>query len=226
MEVTNIESPIMNWSGKGTWIDKDYLEEALKNHVVNNLTEQSATKALAANQGVVLDNKDVGIMGGRDGKFPLTAATKGNIYLLESTQKYYICINDYDGIQISVPNANFEELSVYTNRSKLDNLWKKEIVYTDSNFTIIDVGIGYVITVDQDIRVPAKKIVDFNLNINLNLKVSYHFPTSSTTVAKGGYGSSDLTMKVSNSIISFFNQSPLINIDLYTIPTIKFIPKY
>lgn len=123
MEVTNIESPIMNWSGKGTWIDKDYLEEALKNHVVNNLTEQSATKALAANQGVVLDNKDVGIMGGRDGKFPLTAATKGNIYLLESTQKYYICINDYDGIQISVPNANFEELSVYTNRSKLDNLF-------------------------------------------------------------------------------------------------------
>ena len=122
MEVTNIESPIMNWSGKGTWIDKDYLEEVLKNHVVNNLTEQSATKALAANQGVVLDNKDVGIMGGRDGKFPLTAATKGNIYLLESTQKYYICINDYDGIQISVPNANFEELSVYTNRSKLDNL--------------------------------------------------------------------------------------------------------
>ena len=137
MEVTNIESPIMNWSGKGTWIDKDYLEEALKNHVVNNLTEQSATKALAANQGVVLDNKDVGIMGGRDGKFPLTAATKGNIYLLESTQKYYICINDYDGIQISVPNANFEELSVYTNRSKLDNL--KE--YTSySNFKIFQLG--------------------------------------------------------------------------------------
>ena len=47
----------------------------------------------------------------------------------------------------------------------LDNLWKKETVYTDSNFTIIDVGIGYVITVAQDIRVPAKKIVDFNLNI-------------------------------------------------------------
>ena len=135
MEVTNIESPIMNWSGKGTWIDKDYLEEVLKNHVVNNLTEQSATKALAANQGVVLDNKDVGIMGGRDGKFPLTAATKGNIYLLESTQKYYICINDYDGIQISVPNANFEELSVYTNRSKLDNLGtkRKTIYYTDLN---------------------------------------------------------------------------------------------
>ena len=150
MEVTNIESPIMNWSGKGTWIDKDYLEEALKNHVVNNLTEQSATKALAANQGVVLDNKDVGIMGGRDGKFPLTAATKGNIYLLESTQKYYICINDYDGIQISVPNANFEELSVYTNRSKLDNLfeiiWDKNVylgssIYDTDNTIIGDITI-------------------------------------------------------------------------------------
>lgn len=145
MEVTNIESPIMNWSGKGTWIDKDYLEEVLKNHVVNNLTEQSATKALAANQGVVLDNKDVGIMGGRDGKFPLTAATKGNIYLLESTQKYYICINDYDGIQISVPNANFEELSVYTNRSKLDNLFSKRYSTSSNTFDFSGINWEYAI---------------------------------------------------------------------------------
>lgn len=98
-------------------------------------------------------------------------------------------------------------------------------MYTDSNFTIIDIGIGYVITVAQDIRVPAKAIVRFNLNINLNLKVAYYFPTPSTTVTKGGYGSSDLIMAVSDSIISFFNQSPLINRDLYTTPTIKFIPK-
>ena len=161
MEVTNIESPIMNWSGKGTWIDKDYLEEALKNHVVNNLTEQSATKALAANQGVVLDNKDVGIMGGRDGKFPLTAATKGNIYLLESTQKYYICINDYDGIQISVPNANFEELSVYTNRSKLDNLFE---IYQISIPKVSETTseVLFVTTIYKSLH-PSKELLTVNL---------------------------------------------------------------
>lgn len=175
MEVTNVESPILNWSGQGTWVNKDYLEEVLKGYTVNsrqliagkgltgggnltqdrtvnvasandgiivnedniqlnpvtNLSNSSTTRALAANQGLILDNKDVGIVGGRNGKFPLSSATKGSIYLLESTQKYYICTTDYNGSQLTVPNANFEELSVFTNRSKLDNLRK-----------IVRVGLG------------------------------------------------------------------------------------
>ena len=115
----------------------DKIDTWARDLVINDLENGGVDKALSANQGLILDNKDVGIMGGRDGKFPLTAATKGNIYLLESTQKYYICINDYDGIQISVPNANFEELSVYTNRSKLDNLEEYKILFkSNSGFCI------------------------------------------------------------------------------------------
>ena len=68
---------------------------------------------------------DKGLAGGYNGTFPLTAATKGNIYLLPATKKYYICIKDYSGSQLSAPNSNFEELSVYANRSKLDNLSKQ-----------------------------------------------------------------------------------------------------
>lgn len=168
MEVTNVESPILNWSGQGTWVNKDYLEEVLRNYTpntrqmtagkgltgggnftsdktfnvvsandgiivnedniqlnpVDDLSNSSTTRALAANQGLILDNKDKGIVGGYNGKFPLTSATKGNIYLLENTQKYYICITDYNGSKLTTPNANFEELSVYTNRSKLDNLFE------------------------------------------------------------------------------------------------------
>ena len=171
MEVTNVESPILNWSGQGTWVNKDYLEEVLRNYTpntrqmtagkgltgggnfnsdktfnvvsandgiivnedniqlnpVDDLSNSSTTRALAANQGLILDNKDKGIVGGYNGKFPLTSATKGNIYLLENTQKYYICITDYNGSKLTTPNANFEELSVYTNRSKLDNLSKRNI---------------------------------------------------------------------------------------------------
>ena len=176
MEVTNVESPILNWSGQGTWVNKDYLEEVLRNYTpntrqmtagkgltgggnftsdktfnvvsandgiivnedniqlnpVDDLSNSSTTRALAANQGLILDNKDKGIVGGYNGKFPLTSATKGNIYLLENTQKYYICIIDYNGSKLTTPNANFEELSVYTNRSKLDNL--SESYYSDIDF--------------------------------------------------------------------------------------------
>lgn len=179
MEVTNVESPILNWSGQGTWVNKDYLEEVLRNYTpntrqmtagkgltgggnftsdktfnvvsandgiivnedniqlnpVDDLSNSSTTRALAANQGLILDNKDKGIVGGYNGKFPLTSATKGNIYLLENTQKYYICITDYNGSKLTTPNANFEELSVYTNRSKLDNLSEYKKDYTIFNFS-------------------------------------------------------------------------------------------
>lgn len=179
MEVTNVESPILNWSGQGTWVNKDYLEEVLRNYTpntrqmtagkgltgggnftsdktfnvvsandgiivnedniqlnpVDDLSNSSTTRALAANQGLILDNKDKGIVGGYNGKFPLTSATKGNIYLLENTQKYYICITDYNGSKLTTPNANFEELSVYTNRSKLDNLSKDIFQYQNVEIT-------------------------------------------------------------------------------------------
>lgn len=194
MEVTNVESPILNWSGQGTWVNKDYLEEVLRNYTpntrqmtagkgltgggnftsdktfnvvsandgiivnedniqlnpVDDLSNSSTTRALAANQGLILDNKDRGIVGGYNGKFPLTSATKGNIYLLENTQKYYICITDYNGSKLTTPNANFEELSVYTNRSKLDNLfeiiWDKNVylgssIYDTDNTIIGDITI-------------------------------------------------------------------------------------
>ena len=77
---------------------------------------------------------DKGLAGGYNGTFPLTAATKGNIYLLPATKKYYICITDYNGSKLTTPNANFEELSVYTNRSKLDNLVRvSELIYINNN---------------------------------------------------------------------------------------------
>ena len=91
----------------------DKIDTWARDLVINDLENGGVDKALSANQGLVLDNKDKGIVGGYNGKFPLTSATKGNIYLLENTQKYYICITDYNGSKLTTPNANFEELSVY-----------------------------------------------------------------------------------------------------------------
>ena len=86
---------------------------------------------------------DKGLAGGYNGTFPLTAATKGNIYLLPATKKYYICIKDYSGSQLSAPNSNFEELSVYANRSKLDNLGTQDDIVSGSNYsyTIYNLGV-------------------------------------------------------------------------------------
>ena len=66
---------------------------------------------------------DKGLAGGYNGDFPLTVATKGNIYRVPATNKFYMCITDYNGSNLTAPNANFEELSVWANRDKLENLF-------------------------------------------------------------------------------------------------------
>ena len=236
MEVTNVESPILNWSGQGTWVNKDYLEEVLRNYTpntrqmtagkgltgggnfnsdktfnvvsandgiivnedniqlnpVDDLSNSSTTRALAANQGLILDNKDKGIVGGYNGKFPLTSATKGNIYLLENTQKYYICITDYNGSKLTTPNANFEELSVYTNRSKLDNLIKVEKINVIDSFTnsssaeITKIGNICMLRIDTGSAIKNDTTLIGKV-MQLNEKYSKYYPSSLITVCAGTY---------------------------------------
>ena len=73
---------------------------------------------------------DKGVVGGYNGAFPLTAASEGGIYLLPSTGKFYVCETAYNGAQISAPNSNFVELSVWKNHDRLANL----IGYYTKNF--------------------------------------------------------------------------------------------
>lgn len=107
---TTLESLVVNWSGKEFWVDKEYLEKKME--VNGNLTT----------------DKINGLAGGYNGTFPLISAIKDNIYLLPATNKFYVCIENYSGSSLTVPNANFEELSVFQNRNKLENLSK---IYED-----------------------------------------------------------------------------------------------
>ncbi|MGN0943851.1 phage tail protein [Fusobacterium varium] len=108
---TTLESLVVNWSGKEFWVDKEYLERKME--VNGNLTT----------------DKINGLAGGYNGTFPLISAIKDNIYLLPATNKFYVCIENYSGSSLTVPNANFEELSVFQNRNKLENLGKITLLY-------------------------------------------------------------------------------------------------
>ena len=78
---------------------------------------------------------DKGVVGGYNGTFPLTAASQGGIYLLPSTGKFYVCETAYNGAQISAPNSNFVELSVWKNHDRLNNLIEiKDLHEINSDF--------------------------------------------------------------------------------------------
>ncbi|WP_338987148.1 hypothetical protein [Fusobacterium polymorphum] len=69
-----------------------------------------------------------GILGQNNGEFPVEQAVAGNIYYFPRNQKYYYCLKSQTS-RVSVPNADFEELSIYQNRKKLENL----ITFEDYN---------------------------------------------------------------------------------------------
>ena len=63
-----------------------------------------------------------GLAGGYGGDFPLSTASKDSIYRVPATNKFYVCTENYNGSQISAPNSNFVELSVWKNHDRLANL--------------------------------------------------------------------------------------------------------
>lgn len=111
MEVTNSDATIINWSGKNTWINKEYLEE--------NYTKNGGYKGTARE----IEDRVVAAVGKEDGKFPLLEAVKGNVYYFTGNKKFYIC-KETQNRRVSVPDGNFEELSIWENRKRLENLIK------------------------------------------------------------------------------------------------------
>ena len=110
MEVTNSDATIINWSGKNTWINKDYLEE--------NYTQNGGYTGTAQE----IDDRVVSALGKEDGKFPLNEAVKGDVYYFPGNKKFYIC-KEAQNRRVSVPDGNFEELSIWENRKRLENLY-------------------------------------------------------------------------------------------------------
>ena len=121
-------------AAKTIWesINELFTKKANKDDVENNLITVDEGKILDARQGPAIVNKINGLAGGYSGAFPLTTAVKEGIYLLPATNKFYVCIENYNGSSLTAPNANFEELSVFQNRNKLENLGKVTLLYKSS----------------------------------------------------------------------------------------------
>jgi len=80
-----------------------------------------------------------GILGQNNGEFPVEQAVAGNVYYFPRNQKYYYCLKSQTS-RVSVPNADFEELSIYQNRKKLENLTRKTILLFYNGGSLIPNG--------------------------------------------------------------------------------------
>lgn len=77
-------------------------------------------KNLNTKEGQLIQNLN-GLLGKNNGQFPVDQAVEGNVYYFPANQKYYYCLKSQSG-RTSVPNADFEEMSIWANKKKLENL--------------------------------------------------------------------------------------------------------
>ena len=108
---SNAQSIVVEGVGKDLYITKEFLE--------TNYTQKGGYTGTAQE----IDDRVVSALGKEDGKFPLTEAVKGNVYYFPGNKKFYIC-KEAQNRRVSVPDGNFEELSIWENRKRLENLIK------------------------------------------------------------------------------------------------------
>ena len=91
------------------------------------ITWEYLYKSLNTKEGQLIQNLN-GLLGKNNGQFPVDQAVEGNVYYFPANQKYYYCLKSQSG-RTSVPNADFEEISIWANKKKLENLCKSEKLY-------------------------------------------------------------------------------------------------
>ena len=195
---SNTGSVVVHNDGKDLYITKEYLEA--------NYTQKGEYDGTA--QGI--EDRVVAAVGKEDGKFPLTESVAGNIYYFPGNKKFYYCLKSQTS-RVSVPNADFEELSIYQNRKKLENLstFKIQEFYstpTGVKFTVFQYGNLVLVAAYTYLIETLEYGVEYKCDLSLNC---YNTATAIT----GNNGSSG-HFKLFNNVLlvkSTDSQLPLKN---------------
>nr|DAP30072.1 MAG TPA: tail-collar fiber protein [Caudoviricetes sp.] len=154
---SNAQSIIVPNSGKDLYITKEFLE--------TNYTQKGGYTGTAQE----IDDRVVSALGKEDGKFPLNEAIQGNVYYFPGNKKFYIC-KEAQNRRVSVPDGNFEEISIWENCKRLKNLISSKI--EDSN-AILKIGNVVIETISvpgnvgirtATIKTSFKNIISVSLN--------------------------------------------------------------
>ena len=156
---SNTGSVVVHNDGKDLYITKEYLEA--------NYTQKGEYNGTAQE----IEDRVVAAVGQLNGMFPLSEATAGNIYYHQGNKKFYICKSNYNGTTISVPNMNFEDLSIWDNRKRLENL-----------ITIVESNDSKVIKFSNiAIVCGVFKNIEFNKSTDITIPITFKSVSISVT---------------------------------------------
>lgn len=194
-------------------------------NILSNHGAEGNALSLNGKTGQQYDKEIQEVLGQCDGTFPLTKAEVNKVYLVPQTGKNYKCIKAYSGTQISVPNENFEDLSVLENRNRLSNLCRRTFILRLPELVIYETGMLYLITIQPRILISANTVKTINFNRNFDDMSICRTPISSTEIDNGRLGTSELVAVIENNQLAIHNQGSNKK-DLYTSATTITIPKF
>ena len=172
---SNAQSIVVEGAGKELYITKEFLEA--------NYTQKGGYIGTAQE----IDDRVVSALGKEDGKFPLTEAVKGNVYYFPGNKKFYIC-KEAQNRRVSVPDGNFEELSIWENRKRLENLsssGSKKIelnIPNSSHAYAYKIGDICILNIDSGSAFVGKKTGNILFKLPAEL-----FPKNKTIATLGAY---------------------------------------
>ena len=183
---SNAQSIIVEGSGKELYITKEFLE--------TNYTQKGEYDGTAQE----IDDRVVAAVGKEDGKFPLTESVVGNIYYFPGNKKFYIC-KEAQNRRVSVPDGNFEEISIWENRKKLENLliFRVQVLYSIPSgvkFTVYQYG-NLIIVAAYTYNVEK---LNYGIQYKCNLPYDCH---NTATAITGNDGSSGQFTLINNVLI-------------------------
>lgn len=159
--------------------------EQLRSLVEGN-PETSNALSLSGKSRLEFEKETQGVAGGYAGKFPLTSAVKDGIYLLPETGKFYVCNQEFKDKSLIVPDSTFEELSVWKNKSKLENMCNlKTVTFQLNEVNLILQKIGKIV-VAKITHHGGKGVVDYSKSTFVPKEFiprdsSIHLPIASET---------------------------------------------
>ena len=157
---SNTGSVVVHNDGKDLYITKEYLEA--------NYTQKGEYDGTAQS----IEDRVVAAVGKEDGKFPLSEAVKGNIYYFTGNKKFYIC-KESQSRRVSVPDGNFEELSIWENRKRLENLFKYEV--KDATNRVTNCKSATLRKIKLDRLCIMTYFVDISAKPSINTKATIYF---------------------------------------------------
>ena len=95
---------------------------------------------------------------------------------------------------------------------------KFNLIFNNDYLSIYENVIMYKILINKGIELSANGVLNIASNLTLQISKDYHFPLPcADNATNGSWGNSDISIVITNELISLFNQFQNLKINRYTL---------